>query len=118
MTRFAVPPSRLRPPARPKTPPLLLAGLVAMVAGVLVGHAEAQPDARQRRQEALEATALSVARAFDERLTIWQGPDGSRTYAGHCRSAPGGCVRRPSGSRATRQRVRPPSPRSRWWRCW
>jgi hypothetical protein len=43
------------------------------------------------RSEAEEATALSVARAFDERMTVWQAPDGRRTYAAHCRSAPGGC---------------------------
>ncbi|MEZ4323667.1 MAG: transglycosylase SLT domain-containing protein [Polyangiales bacterium] len=42
-------------------------------------------------ESAEEATALSVARAFDERLTIWQAPDGRRTYASHCRSAPAGC---------------------------
>ena len=42
-------------------------------------------------QDPEEATALSVARAFDERMTVWQAPDGRRTYASHCRAAPGGC---------------------------
>jgi len=90
MTPSAVLRSRLRIPARPKTPTLLvLAGLVAVAVGALSARAGAQP--RPPSQEAIEATALSVARAFDERLTIWQGPDGRRTYAGHCRVAPGGC---------------------------
>ena len=73
--------------------------LVAMT--VLLGclqsssSAEAQPGPRATigtvGSDAEEATALSVARAFDERMTIWKAPDGRRTYASHCRSAPGGC---------------------------
>ena len=92
MTPCAVSPLGLRRPARPTASALLL---LAAVLGVSVGggslQAAAQPDPTARAQDALEATALSVARAFDERLTIWQGPDGTRTYAGHCRTAPGGC---------------------------
>jgi hypothetical protein len=92
MTRSAVSTSRLRPPARPTIPTLLVfAGLLCGVVGAGAMRAAAQPDPQPRSHDALEATALSVARAFDERLTIWQGPDGSRTYAGHCRTAPGGC---------------------------
>lgn len=90
MTPSAASSSWPRPAARPRPPALpALAGLVALMVGALDAQAGAQP--RPPSQEAIEATALSVARAFDERLTIWQGPDGRRTYAAHCRVAPGGC---------------------------
>lgn len=88
MTRRVVPSSWPRALARLVTPPLF-AGLVASALWAATTGAGAQP--RLPSEEAMEATALSVARAFDERMTIWQAPDGSRTYASHCRVAPGGC---------------------------
>ncbi|MCB9626715.1 MAG: transglycosylase SLT domain-containing protein [Sandaracinaceae bacterium] len=69
---------------------LALGGAVGFSAGSAAQPGSTAPDSTSGHDPE-EATALSVARAFDERMTVWQAPDGRRTYASHCRAAPGGC---------------------------
>ncbi len=67
--------------------------VIALQSVWLALPAEAQAPRRSEEvvSAATEQTALSLARAFDERLTVWRGPNGRRTHASHCRRAPGGC---------------------------
>lgn len=81
------------PATRPRNRHVVFLSVAAASVGAALASASAQAPApaETARSAAEEATALSVARAFDERMTVWQAPDGRRTYAAHCRSAPGGC---------------------------
>ena len=74
--------------------PALAAAATLVGALVTLGVAAAQTPSRvdEGAPPTLnDETALALARAFDERLTVWRGRDGSRVHARHCRSARGGC---------------------------
>ncbi len=74
---------------------------IALAAGTWTSSAAAQPveaEAAPAVQEAEDATpsidagptAIALARALDERLTVWQR-NGRRVYVAHCRAARNGC---------------------------
>lgn len=61
----------------------------------VTGVADAAEDAQGLRDEIEDhSTTRALSRAFSERLTIWQRPDGRRVYASHCRMARDGCPAR------------------------
>lgn len=63
--------------------------LWCLTGGVTVAHA--QEGNEEEEGASSDPVAISLTRALEARLTVWQTPDGDRVHVSHCRSEPQGC---------------------------